>query len=73
MVQRLFLAHPDRLVVPRAASPLKTWSLLMTLECIRPGKPQPAQYLPRMKNLDLLDTMLYQSFKEKPCAAQPRY
>ena len=68
-VQRLFLSHPVRLVITCAASPVHTWSTLMTLECTRPGKSLPAQYLPRMKNLDLVDTILYQTFKEKPVGA----
>ena len=68
-VQRLFITHPVRLVIGSSASPVKTWAALMALECARPGRPQPAPYLPRMKTLSLGDTILYHTHKEKTVAA----
>ena len=68
-LQRHFIAYSTRLVIVRAASLVRTWSSLMTLEALRPGKARPSQYLPRMNRMSIAGMSLYRACKELPVRA----
>jgi hypothetical protein len=64
-LQRHFVAFLPRLVITLAATPVRVWSALMTLEALRLGKPAPPPYLPRMHRMSLPDVSLYLASKEQ--------